>query len=104
MLKRLQSFAAETPDEGRPFVASLRELDHGHAVAKQRQWVVLHDITTSDVQLIHWKPISSRKLAVRIEFSPNEALEVIVSAVNSRRCGALYGTSASFYPSCSASG
>ena len=47
------------------------------------QWVVLHRVTRRNLQLIHWKPIASKRLSVRIEFSSSEALEVIVVANNS---------------------
>lgn len=82
-------------------IAWLRELDECDDSNTCEQWVVLHRITGRDMELIHWKPIASKRLALRIELSRNETLEIIVATRCSERCGSLYGTSAQFYPTIS---
>lgn len=95
----MPSFAADGFKSDRPVVALLRELDEYGDGDVCEQWVVLHRITRRDLQLIHWEPIASKKLAVRIDLSRTETLEVMVVAECSERCGSLYSTSARFYDS-----
>jgi hypothetical protein len=81
----------------RPVVASLRELDESQGLTETRQWAVLHTVTESGLQLIHWKPIRSPQLTVRIEFPRNETLEILVAIESSESYGSLYGTAARFH-------
>lgn len=79
-------------------MASLRELDRDFDGPEPEQWVVLHRITRRGLQLLHWKPVASKHLAVRIEFSRGETLDIVVAVDRSDCYGALYGTSARFHP------
>lgn len=81
----------------RPVVASLRELDESERLIGPQQWVVLHAVTESDLHFIHWKPLASRQLAVRIEFPRHEIVEILVAAESSKCCGPVYDTAARFH-------
>lgn len=82
---------------GQPLVASACELDGDQISEEAPQWVVMHDITESDIRLIHWKPLGSERLAVRVALPSGEIIHAVVARVDTQQHGPLYGTLARFF-------
>jgi hypothetical protein len=85
--------------DGQPLVASACELDGDQISEEARQWVVMHDITDSDIRLIHWKPLGSERLAVRVALPSGEIIQAVVARVDTQQHGPVYGTLARFFAS-----
>lgn len=83
--------------DGQPLVASACEFDGDQLSEDARQWVVMHDITDSDIRLIHWKPLGSERLAVRVALPSGEIIQAVVARVNTQQHGPVYGTLARFF-------
>lgn len=101
LIRRLAAPAAPTAEPVRPFVASAVELDcvpnDEQPASEERLWVVVHTITNSEMQLIHSRPIRSKKLVLRIDSPSGEIVKVVLHAKNTSIQGDLFETTAQFY-------
>ncbi|HEV3339878.1 MAG TPA: hypothetical protein VG125_05965 [Pirellulales bacterium] len=80
----------------KPLVASAFEIGDEGSTGRPRQWVILHSVTSSGLQIIHSQHLQSKKLAVRIESPTGEVIRVLVSVTSTDSRGELYETSAVF--------
>ena len=64
LLSRLMSPCAMASQHHGPVIASATEVAPAGTGSESPQWVILHSITDSDVQLIHPRPMAASELAI----------------------------------------
>jgi hypothetical protein len=96
LLCRLSEPSAPSVRQLKPLVASAFEIDDDGPTGRPRQWVILHSVTSSGLQMIHSRHLQSKKLAVRIESPTGEIIRVLVSVTATDPVGELYETTAVF--------
>lgn len=96
LLCRLISPRAAAFQHHGPVIASATEVAPTTAVSESPQWVILHSITDSEVQLIHPRPVAASELAVQIRGAGGEILSVVLAMADSQKTGELYESKALF--------
>ncbi|HWB13989.1 MAG TPA: hypothetical protein VG826_32475 [Pirellulales bacterium] len=96
LLCRLSEPSAPSARQLKPLVASAFEIDDDVPTRRPRQWVILHSVTNSGLQIIHSRNLQSKKLAVRIETPTGEIIRVLVFVTSTDPIGELYETTAVF--------